>query len=100
MSRSIAFRLIGLLLLIAMCAGVFWIRSLTTFLTQGVRSAHAVSPSLTYHQYANGPYHVQGNQIIGADGKPYIFHGIGLDGLEFTCQGDGNLDSGHLAFMG
>ncbi len=68
MPRSIAFRLIGLLLLIAMCA--------------------------------DGPYHVQGNQIIGADGKSYIFHGVGLDGLEFACQGDGNLDSGHLAFMG
>src|SRR6266567_1037902 len=101
MPRSIAFRLIGLLLLIAMCAGVFWIRPLTTLLTHGARSAQAASPSsLTYHQFADGPYHVQGNQIIGADGKSYIFHGVGLDGLEFACQGDGNLDSGHLAFMG
>ncbi|TMF48698.1 MAG: glycoside hydrolase family 5 protein, partial [Chloroflexi bacterium] len=101
MPRSYAFRLMGLLLLIAMCAGIFWIRPLTTLLTRSARSAQAASPSsLTYHQYADGPYRVQGNQIIGADGKPYIFHGIGLDGLEFACQGDGNLDSGHLAFMG
>ncbi|MBV9021239.1 MAG: cellulase family glycosylhydrolase [Chloroflexi bacterium] len=61
----------------------------------------AVSPtSLTYHANANGPYTVRGNSILGADGQPYIFHGIGRDGLEFNCSGEGPLDKQHLAYMG
>src|SRR5712692_8351088 len=103
LSRSI--RLIGVLLLLTLCTGIFWFKPFASFLThttgQGVPPAHAAS-SLPFHQYADGPYTVQGNQIIGtADGKPYIFHGVGRDGLEFSFTGGGlSLDAAHLAFMG
>lgn len=63
-------------------------------------SAHAAAATLPYNATANGPYTVHGNMIVGADGKQYIFHGIGRDGLEFNCSGQGPLDSAHLAFMG
>jgi len=97
MSRSLsAKKLTALLLFLVLCAGV----PLAAFVTHMERSAHAASSSLPYHQFANGPYHVSGNKIIGADGTQYIFHGIGRDGLEFECTGDPLLDSAHLAFMG
>jgi len=38
--------------------------------------------------------------IVGADGKQYLFHGIGRDGLEYNCSGEGPLDQQHLAYMG
>ena len=97
-SRS-AKKLIALLLFIVLCAGI----PLASFITHGGagRSARAAGPnSLIYHKIANGPYTVSGNQIIGADNTPYIFHGVGRDGLEFECTGDPALDSAHLAFMG
>lgn len=56
--------------------------------------------NLPYNMTADGPYHVQGNTIIDAQGQPYIFHGLGRDGLEFSCTGDGPLDAAHPAFMG
>jgi hypothetical protein len=61
--------------------------------------------ALTSHQsqssaYANGPYTVQGNTILDASGKPYLFHGIGRDSLEYSCTGDGHLDEQELAYMG
>ncbi len=85
------------LLLLVLCAGV----PLASFLTHGGagHSAHAASP-LPYHEFANGPYQVSGNQIIGADKTPYIFHGLARDGLEFECTGDPAMDSAHLAFLG
>lgn len=61
--------------------------------------AHAAS-ALPYNATANGPYSVQGNKIVGANGQPYIFHGVGRDGLEYNCSGDGPLDQQHLAYMG
>src|SRR5579884_1730645 len=104
MAHSRSIRLVGLLILLTLCTGVFWLKpfgaALTRTSAKGAHPAHAASP-LPFHQYADGPYTVQGNQIIGADGKPYIFHGVGRDGLEFSCTGGGlNLDSAHLAFMG
>src|SRR5690242_7358342 len=63
------------------------------------QSAHAAS-ALPYNATANGPYSVQGNKIVGADGQQYIFHGVGRDGLEYNCSGDGPLDQQHLAYMG
>ena len=50
--------------------------------------------------YADGPYTVQGNAIIGANGKRYLFHGIGRDSLEYSCWGDGHFDAQELAYMG
>src|SRR5438067_1036228 len=105
MANSRSIRLLVVLLLLILCSGVFWFKPFAAFLThtngQAVRPAYAAS-SLPFHQYADGPYTVQGNQIIGtADGKPYIFHGVGLDGLEFSCTGGSlSLDAAHLAFMG
>ena len=98
MSRSrSAKKLTALLLFIVLCAGI----PLASFITHSGagRSAHAASP-LVYHEFANGPYKVSGNQIIGADKTQYLFHGVGRDGLEFECTGDPALDSAHLAFMG
>jgi endoglucanase len=54
----------------------------------------------TREAYALGPYTVQSNLILAADGKPYLFHGIGRDGLEYSCTGDGHFDSQELAYMG
>jgi endoglucanase len=48
----------------------------------------------------DGPYHTQGTRIIGADKKPYLFHGIGRSGLEFTCFGDGHFSAQELSYMG
>ncbi len=95
-SRSVK-KLIPLLLFIVLCAGI----PLTAFIAHSGAgsSAHAAS-SLVYHEFADGPYKVNGNQVIGADGKQYIFHGVGRDGLEFECTGDTAMDSAHLAFMG
>ena len=64
------------------------------------KQAHAASSSLPYNATANGPYTVKGNTIVGANGKQYIFHGIGRDGLEYNCSGEGPLDQQHLAYMG
>jgi hypothetical protein len=49
---------------------------------------------------AAGPYHTQGNTILDAQGQPYLFHGMGRDGLEYSCTGDGPLDAAHLAYLG
>lgn len=102
MPRSLV-RLAGVFLLIVIVTGIFWFQPLRSFFSNSVgksaRSAHA-APALPFHQYADGPYKVQGNSILGADGQPYLFHGIGRDGLEFSCGGGGYLDSAHLAYMG
>jgi endoglucanase len=93
----------GILVLLVICTSVFWIQPVASFIANAGKetaSAHPAAPRLTFHQYADGPYTVQGNQIIGADGTPYIFHGIGLDGFEFNCIGDGFTDPAHLAFLG
>lgn len=65
-----------------------------------VAKAHAATGGLPYNATANGPYSVKGNIIVGANGQQYIFHGIGRDGLEYNCNGDGPLDQAHLAYMG
>ena len=49
---------------------------------------------------AMGPYTIKGNLILAADGKPYLFHGIGRDGLEYSCTGDGHFDAQELSYMG
>lgn len=105
MSRSHLFRVAGLLGLVVICTSIFWLQPIATFFAHAGKSttgaAHAAAaPHLTFHQYADGPYKVQGNQIIGADGQPYIFHGVGRDGYQFSCIGGGYMDAAHLAFMG
>jgi endoglucanase len=56
--------------------------------------------SRTLYARKDGPYSVKGNTIVGADGKQYLFHGVGRDSLEFDCRGDGFLDAAQLAFIG
>jgi hypothetical protein len=94
-SRS-AKKLTALLLFFVLFAGIL----LTSFITRRAALPARAASSLPYHEFANGPYKVSGNQIIDNDGTPYIFHGMGRDGLEFECTGDPALDSARLAFMG
>src|SRR5260370_40190124 len=42
--------------------------------------------------FADGPNTVQGNAINGADGKRYLFHGVGRDSLEYNCWGDARFE--------
>jgi hypothetical protein len=57
------------------------------------------NPTLREAQ-AMGPYTIKGNLILAADGMPYLFHGIGRDGLEYSCTGDGHFDAQELSYMG
>ena len=100
MSHTQKVKIAGLLLLAIMTIGMFALTPLGAFwLHLGGSSAKAASP-LPYHEFADGPYSVKGNTIVGTDGKQYLFHGVGRDSLEFDCSGDGFLDAAHLAFMG
>lgn len=51
-------------------------------------------------QGIDGPYHTQGNLILGADNKPYLFHGIARDDLEYQCGSDGHYTQQELAYLG
>ena len=58
-------------------------------------------PLTTFHlRGIDGPYHTQGNLILGADNHPYLFHGIARDDLEYFCKGDGHYDEQELAYLG
>ena len=89
--KIVASSIITLCILVVVGTGVY------AFLPSQ-KPVHAAG--LPYNATANGPYSVKGNQIVGADGKQYIFHGIGRDGLEYNCSGEGPLDQQHLAYMG
>jgi hypothetical protein len=83
-----------------MTVGVFVFTPLSSiWIHANNTNVHAAS-SLPYHGFADGPYTVKGNTIVGTDGKPYLFHGVGRDSFEFDCNGDGFFDSTHLAYMG
>ena len=62
-------------------------------------TVHAAA-NLSYSATANGPYSVKGNTVVGANGQPYLIHGIARDGLEYNCSGEGPLDQQHLAYLG
>lgn len=83
--------------LILLIVGFVYVSLVSPF---SLRKAQAAPVRLPYNATANGPYKVVGNKIVGADGKPYIFHGVGRDGLEYNCTGEGPLDVQHLAFIG
>jgi endoglucanase len=100
MLRSMQVRLIGFVLLALVSLGVFWVGPINSLLTSTKTTTVHATSSLPFNQYANGPYKVQGKTILGADGKPYIFHGVGRDGFEFICTGPQPLDIPHLALMG
>ena len=48
----------------------------------------------------DGPYHTQGNLILGSDNYPYLFHGMARDDLEYFCKGDSHYSATELAYMG
>jgi endoglucanase len=100
MARSYKVRSLGILLLAVVFLSAIWFGPFNFLLrSKSTTSAHAAA-SLPFNQFANGPYTVQGSSILGNDGKPYLFHGVGRDGLEFICTGPGYLDTPHLALMG
>jgi endoglucanase len=71
--------------------------------TQSIQEqpGHAYLPLAKFRlQGIDGPYHTQGNLIIGADNKPYLFHGIARDDLEYDCGSDGHYTQQELAYMG
>src|SRR2546425_4121181 len=100
MSNALKTRLIGIILLAVATIGVFWFEPFISIWAHKIGSPVKAASSLPYNEFANGPYTVQGNAILGADGKRYLFHGIGRDGLEYTCNSDGFFDAQHLALMG
>ncbi len=95
-------RLLGILALAFVSINLFWLQPYSPIWAHKAQNTSHVQtpPPLPYNQYANGPYSVQGNTILGSDGKPYLFHGIGRDSLEYDCKGDGFFDAQHLAYMG
>jgi len=102
MSRSRSIRLIAILLLIAVSIGVFCFQPFSSIRARNtaIASSALATSSLPYNEFANGPYTVQGNAILGVDGKRYLFHGVGRDSLEYDCKGDGFFDPQHLGYMG
>src|SRR5215831_3149486 len=100
MSHTQKVKVTGLLILTIVTIGAFAFTPLSSLWTHLSNTAARAASSLPYHEFADGPYTVKGNTIVGADGKQYLFHGVGRDSLEFDCNGDGFLDSTHLAFMG
>jgi hypothetical protein len=102
MSRSNKIRLLGILVFALISINVFWLQPFSSIWAHEAQntSRGQTTTSLPYNRYANGPYTVQGNTILGSDGKPYLFHGIGRDSLEYDCRGDGFFDAQHLAYMG
>jgi endoglucanase len=101
MSHSQKVKVGSFLILAMMSVGLFWFSPLSSFWTHSrSNSTHAAS-SLPFHQFADGPYKVQGNAILGNDNTSYLFHGIGRDSLEYYCPGNvGYFNQQHLALMG
>lgn len=76
-------------------------------------AAHQSTPGLSYSSQnvylplaqfhlrgIDGPYSTRGNLILGADNRPYLFHGVARDDLEYDCGGDGHYNATELATMG
>jgi len=60
----------------------------------------SAQPVLSAESQAAGPYTVQGQRILDAGGRPYMFRGVARDGLEFACRGDSYLTPRSLALLG
>ena len=91
MSRSRKVRLLGMLALVLVSMNVFWLQPISSYLGAQVTRENA-SPvektsSLSYNKYANGPYTVQGNSILGSDGKTYCFMVLGAIVWSMTVKG-------------
>jgi hypothetical protein len=102
MSFSRNVRITSALIFTAISIGLFLFQPFCSIWEhrEGISSPARATSTLPYNEFANGPYTVQGNAILGVDGKRYLFHGIGRDSLEYNCKGDGFFDARHLAYMG
>lgn len=110
MSKSLKVVLLCFLALIFLVAGFLWFsllrpveahsRANDSTLNIPAASPTATKSPLPDNAQAKGPYKVQGSAILGADGKRYLFHGIGRDSLEYTCWGDGHFNAQELSHMG
>lgn len=63
-------------------------------------SPHYLPISKFHLRGLDGPYHTQGNMILGIDNSPYLFHGVARDDLEYFCKGDAHYTEQELAYMG
>ncbi|HLI09170.1 MAG TPA: cellulase family glycosylhydrolase [Ktedonobacteraceae bacterium] len=94
--KSIVVSFVALLSVIAGVIGL--VPSLNA---QNVAHAATAQPAQVHAATAaNGPYTVQGNKILDANGNPYLIHGVGRDGLEYDCNGDNYLTPTYLQYMG
>ena len=96
---------------------VFAVILMASFLLPGTAQASRLSPVVPHNSHTSsntpilplasfnlrgidGPYHTQGNLILGSDNYPYLFHGMARDDLEYFCKGDGHYSASELAYMG
>ncbi len=110
MPHSLKTVFLSFVALVFMLLTLFWFSPLRVEGSQ--RQAHIATPSTPVtrptvtksrvpgNAQSHGPYKVQGNVILGADGKRYLFHGIGRDSLEYSCWGDGHFDAQELSYLG
>jgi endoglucanase len=102
--------LLGFVVLVVLAVGLIWFNPLravgaynqahaSTFHTLTASATATKSPSPDNRQ-SKGPYRVKGNAILGADGKSYLFHGVGRDSLEYSCWGDGHFGTKELSYIG
>jgi hypothetical protein len=97
---ALVFTLLGLFWFSPLRAkGTYSQEHISTLITPTPRPT-VIKSHLPENAQANGPYKVQGNVILGADGKRYLFHGIGRDSLEYSCWGDGHFDARELSYLG
>lgn len=103
MVRSGKALVMGIMVLVIVATGIFSFsppRSTSAHGSTFSIDASAAGTYLTNTTRAHGPYTVQGNTILDSSGHPYLFHGIGRDSLEYSCNGDGYFDAQSLAFLG
>ena len=110
MTHSLRTVFLSFVALVFMLLPLFWFSPLSAEGTQS--QTHITTPGtpksrptatksrVPANAQSNGPYKVQGNVILGVDGKRYLFHGIGRDSLEFSCWGDGHFDAQELSYLG
>jgi endoglucanase len=99
MARSLKITVASILVLLTLAMSLFLLNPIDSI------KAHTnlLSMQGKYHPndtQANGPYKVQGNTILDSSGQPYLFHGVGRSGLEFSCTGDPYFDAQHLSYIG
>ena len=101
MRRSLKTLGMSSLVLLCVVVSVIWMSSLHSASAQSASTPPSPKTvTIPRQTKAMGPYTVKGNAIFGVDGKRYYFHGVGRDGLEFSCWGDGHLTPKELSYIG